>query len=129
MKNSILYIILLLFFACNNKKEKTLNLNLPEIVFTKDTFDFNTIRKNDSVKATFVFKNTGKSDLIIKNMSVGCGCTKIASYKDTIVPDESGNIDIVYHSSNDTSLVLKTIIVETNCKPKLHVLYIKGIVQ
>ncbi len=126
MKNNFSFFLLLLV-ACNSKNQKA--RDFPEIVFKKDTFDFNIIKKKDSVNANFIYSNTGKSDLIIKNMIVGCGCTTITSYQDTIAPNESGNINILYHSNDDTSNVLKTIVVETNCKPKLHVLYIKGVVE
>lgn len=129
MKNNIFFVLMILILACNIKKEKVSVLNLSEIIFTKDTFDFNTVKKGDSIKATFRFKNNGKSELLIKNMNVPCGCTKVSSYKDNIPADEYGSIDVVYHSDNDTNFVIKTIIIETNSKPKLHVLYIKGTVQ
>jgi hypothetical protein len=98
-------------------------------LFLKDTIDLKTIKKGDIIDISFSLKNTGYGDLIIKNSSVGCGCTKIKPLKDTINPGETVDLNLSYDSKNDSGRVLKTVIIETNATPKLHVLYIKGLVD
>lgn len=120
-------IIIFVFCCCGNYKGKP--IAIPEVVFLKDTFDFKKIQKGTVIDVTFNMKNSGKAALIIKNSSVGCGCTKIKSIKDTIEAGETADLNLIYDSKNDSGNIIKTVVIETNTTPRLHVLYIKGLVQ
>ncbi len=113
--------------GCINNQEN--NHKSPRALYTYDTFDFKKIRKGAIVNASFRLKNTGNLNLLIKNTSAGCGCTKVGYVKDTIPPGEAIDIKLNYDSKDDSGKVLKTFVVETNTNPKLHVLFIKGIVE
>lgn len=99
---------------------------VPEIKFKKDTFYFGEIKRGDSVNAIFPFSNTSSALLIIKKVGSSCGCTNAFSSKDSLKLNEEAIVQATYHSGKDSGNILKTIIVETNSKPVLHVLYIKG---
>jgi Protein of unknown function (DUF1573) len=124
---SIIGFLVIISFGCSYKNNK-LN-SMPKAYFDKDTFNFDTAKKGSTVDVLFALKNTGVSDLIIKRTSVGCGCTRVKSLKDTIPPGEIVDIKLIYDSKDDTGKVFKTFVVEANTDPKLHVLYIKGVVE
>ena len=122
----LVFIIVVNYNCTTNSKKLT---NMPQAMFLKDTFDFKKIEKGAIVDVSFSVKNIGPVDVLIKNSSVGCGCTKVKSIKDNIIPGETVDLKLVYDSKSDSGIVLKTFVVETNTNPKLHVLYIKGIVE
>lgn len=64
-----------------NKKEKT-----PEITFESMVHDYGQIYQGDNGECEFVFKNTGKADLILTNCRASCGCTVPTWPKDPIAP-------------------------------------------
>jgi hypothetical protein len=46
-----------------------------EIKFDKETHDFGNIPQGVPATYEFVFKNTGKTPLIVTNAAASCGCT------------------------------------------------------
>jgi hypothetical protein len=114
----------LLLSSCNNKGDAT-----AEIKFSKDTFLFERLRQGDSVIGVFDFINSGKADLIIKKLGLGCGCTNAYVSNDTLKPNERSKLFATYHSGKDSGSVLKTIVVESNTTPVLHTLFLKGNVE
>lgn len=124
MKINLFFWGIILLASCNSKKS-----SLPEIKFQKDTFSFGEIKRGDSVTANYFFSNAGETDLIIEKIGPSCGCTDAFSGKDTLKPKEESFIQATYHSGKDSGKVLKTIIVESNCSPVLHVLYLSGQVK
>lgn len=127
IKHLLLLTFLAALYACNGGNKKS--IKAPIATFVKDTFDFATIKKGDTANIIFTIQNTGTEYVVIKNSSVGCGCTKVNSLKNRIAPGEVGDLTLTYDSKNDTGKVLKTVVIETNTTPKLHVLYIKGVVE
>ena len=53
--------------------------SLPVIQFEEVEHDFGRILEGETVSYSFNFKNSGKSDLIIAEVSTSCGCT-VPSY-------------------------------------------------
>ena len=49
--------------------------NGPKIEFKETEYDFGTVMQGERLSHTFVFTNTGKSDLIISSAHASCGCT------------------------------------------------------
>jgi len=72
--------------------------NAPAIFFDDRVFNFGTLRHGKSVEHTFVFTNKGSSDLIIRSVRSGCGCTAIEPQKTLLKPGESGSIKAVFNS-------------------------------
>ena len=79
MKNSFLLFLIILAVPCNNSPDN--KQGQVNIKFVKDTFNFVELNKGAILKAKFKFQNTGTADLIIKKMSLGCGCTKATPEK------------------------------------------------
>ncbi len=88
--------------------------NAPKIVFENNVFDFGTKPSGPDVPHSFVFSNTGKSDLIIRSVRAGCGCTATHSEKTVIKPGEKSKIDMVFNTKNRVGNQYKSITVVTN---------------
>ena len=72
--------------------------NAPSIFFDQRVFNFGTLRQGKSVEHVFVFSNIGKSDLIIRSVRSGCGCTVIEPQMRLLKPGESGTIKALFDS-------------------------------
>lgn len=98
------------------------------ITFSKDTLDFGTVKKGDTVKMGFHFTNSGKSNLKIVNVVAGCSCS-VANYPhQEFAPGKSDSIIVKYFSANASpkELVSKSFVVQINSKPSIKVLTIQG---
>ena len=89
--------------------------NGPKIEFkAKDnTIDYGTVtKKKDNGIRSFEFTNTGDASLIITDVLSTCGCLVPTKPLDTIMPGETGKIDIKYNMTPGP--IRKTITVESN---------------
>jgi len=101
---------------------------LPVISFEKDFHDFGKINSGEKITYAFKFKNTGKSVLIISNVSTSCGCT-ISSYpKQPVKPGEESTIDVSFDSTGKYGLQTKSITVYTNADPPFTTLRIQSLI-
>lgn len=96
----------------------------PNIVFTEEKHDFGKIVQGEKVSYSFLFKNTGGSDLIISSAQGSCGCTVPSYPKDPIKPGAEGKIDVVFNSEGKSGAVEKTVTLVTNCNPGTKILTI-----
>jgi len=118
---SVLFILLL--FSCTEKKTKpetTKIKELTEIAFEENSHDFGFLNSGEIVVYSFVFENTGKSDLIIENAEADCGCIHAEFPKEPIKPGEKGKIDVEFDSSGMFGKHLKSIEIQSNCKETKH---------
>jgi hypothetical protein len=99
---------------------------LPVISFEKDFHNFERLVSGEQVTYAFKFKNTGKSLLIISNVSTSCGCTVSSFPKQPIKPGESASIDVSFDSEGRHGLQNKTITVFTNTQPPTTTLRIQA---
>ena len=74
--------------------------NAPKVAFEKTTHNFGTAKQNSQVTHAFHFKNTGKSDLIIRDIKSSCGCTTVKPDKNVISPGGSSSIKAIFHTGN-----------------------------
>ena len=101
-----------------NKKVKT-----PEITFETLVHDYGQINQGEN--GEFVFKNTGKADLILTNCRSSCGCTVPSWPKDPIAPGKKASIKVKYNTQR-IGQINKTITVESNAVNDRVVLKIVG---
>ena len=115
----ILFLIIgLVFITCNQKetgngKNKAVS-SPPEIEFNKLYHDFGTITEGEKVAYTFGFKNTGGTELIIKDAIAGCGCTIPEYEKKPVKPGEKGYVEIIFDSRGRYGNQYKSILLKTN---------------
>jgi hypothetical protein len=70
----------------------------PAISFENRVFDFGRISHGESREHHFIFTNTGQSELIIRAVRSGCGCTATEPQKSLLRPGESSSIYAVFNS-------------------------------
>jgi hypothetical protein len=96
----------------------------PAIAFEKEVHDFGELVDGEKVAYTFKFKNTGDTDLIIKDVKAACGCTTPQWNKNPIKPEQTGKIEVVFDSSGRKGDQQKTIRVFTNAAKQESMLVI-----
>jgi len=100
--------------------------SLPIIQFGETEHDFGRILEGETVSYNFTFKNTGKSDLILAEVSTSCGCTVPSYPKIPIRPGESGVVKVAFNSNGRRGFQNKNIVVVSNTQPNSTVLRIKA---
>lgn len=102
----------------------------PNIEFDNKVFNFGELIKGESVEHTFVFKNTGKSDLIIRKTKSSCGCTVVNPSDKVIKPGEASKLKVKFNSAGKKNKQNKSITVITNSpKNSQVVLRVTGFVK
>lgn len=100
----------------------------PVMTFSESEFNFGNIAQGEIVEHSFVFTNTGNSDLIISDARASCGCT-VPNYPNTAIsPGESGEITVKFNSKNRSGIQNKTITLTTNTENGTETLKIKSYV-
>lgn len=86
----------------------------PVASFSEETHDFGEINEGDKVECVFTLKNTGKRDLIIRNVKTSCGCTAVSPEKKIISANETVPLKVVFNSRGKRGRQNKAITVITN---------------
>lgn len=85
-----------------------------QIVAPEPNFNFGSIVQGEKLYHSFSIKNNGDTPLSILRMVPSCGCTAANASSPVIQPGKSGEIKIVFDSTNFSGKVTKNIAVETN---------------
>lgn len=99
---------------------------MPVLEFESDFHDFGRVIQGEKVSFGFKFTNTGKSDLIISNVSTSCGCTVPDFPKTPVKPGESHKIDVKFDSEGRRGYQNKTVTINSNTQPSTQVIRIKA---
>ena len=110
--------------AINNSEE----VQLPEIVFLKEVFNFGEIYQDKSISFDFKFKNIGNAPLIIRSVKASCGCTVAEWPREQIAEGNDGVITVTFNSGKRSGKQNKTVTLVTNEIPSTKVLTIEGTV-
>lgn len=101
--------------------EKADNRTAPadtRIEFSQLTFDFGKMTAGETVMHTFRFKNTGRENLLIRNIETGCGCTTADYTREPVAPGKEGKIEIAFNSSGRFGKQYKEIRIFANIPEK-----------
>ncbi|MRR22326.1 DUF1573 domain-containing protein [bacterium] len=99
----------------------------PVFKLDTNTVDFGKINQNSSADVEYFFTNEGKSDLIIRHVKAGCGCTALMPTENVIKPGARGSIKAKFNSGGYKGQIYKNIFVYTNDPKNSEVmLMIKG---
>lgn len=122
-------ILLILFVGILSINAKAQELNADSIVpifeFEQEVIDYGDIAQNSDGNRTFVFKNVGKSPLIISQVKGSCGCTVPTKPEEPIMPGETGEIKVKY-ATNRIGPFSKTVTIVSNASEEKKVVRIKG---
>ena len=102
-----------------DKKEEIDTLpKVPEITFEKTVYDYGNIYQGDNGESHFVFKNTGKADLVLTNCSSSCGCTVPTWPREPIAPGQSATITVRYDTKR-IGRISKAVYVDSNAGERI----------
>ena len=121
MKNTVLILMIFIFNFANAQTEKS----LPIMEFQETTINYGKITSDASGRRTFKFTNTGNAPLIISKVKGSCGCVVLDFPKKPIMPNEKGEIEIVYNVLKK-GRISRTVTVLSNTKKGRKILKIKG---
>ena len=89
------------------------------------SYDFGKIRQGIPVTHQFKFVNTGKTPLVITNVTASCGCTNPAWSREAVMPGQSGFVKATF-SAAALGAFDKTVTVTANIEQGSVQLKIKG---
>lgn len=121
-------VALLTAAGCFQVSDSKASNSAAKIEFENTEHDFGTLPYKGDGTFEFVFKNTGKEPLILKNVRSSCGCTVPEWPKDPIMKGEKGKIRVSYNTRIPGTFS-KSISVLTNVDEKPVILVIKGKVE
>lgn len=102
--------------------------NQPNIMFDHETHDLGNVKFGGNGSGTFTFVNSGKTPLIITNITSSCGCLTASWPKEPIAPLARGEITFRYDTKRPGP-ISKTLSVSSNAGNKpVYVLRVKGVV-
>ena len=127
-KAAIIILGLILIAGCGGDPgEKTSKKNA-KIEFNKNTHDFGELAFASDGSCEFIFKNTGKSPLVLNNVKSTCGCTIPEWPREPVGENESASIRVRYDTHRVGSFT-KSITVYSNASNSPKRLFIKGRVK
>jgi len=86
----------------------------PKIKWDNTTFDFGTAKQGDKVECTFVFRNEGENDLIIRKVKASCGCTATNPEKTVLKKGEESKINATFNTAGKSGKQYKSITIISN---------------
>lgn len=87
---------------------------LPKPVFEVYEHDFGDLKEGEKRTFVFEFVNKGKVPFIISKVHVQCGCTAPEWSDEPVLPNQKGQIKIVYNSSGKEGVQRKIVSVKSN---------------
>jgi hypothetical protein len=74
------------------------------------------VKEGPQVDIAFRFKNTGDKNLVVENVTAGCGCTIVEKPQEPFEPGETGTIKAKFTTQGHPGTNDKSIFVSTNAK-------------
>ncbi|MBP7506759.1 MAG: DUF1573 domain-containing protein [Prolixibacteraceae bacterium] len=87
--------------------------NAPVAVVENNVYDFGVLVEGDVAEYSYKIKNTGKSDLLIRNVKASCGCTAV-KHSNLVKPGETTDINVKFNSRGKKGRQNKSVTVITN---------------
>lgn len=101
----------------------------PLTTFVPDSkvHDFGVIKEKDGkVSHQFVLRNTGKSPVVISDVTAWCGCTTVGYTKRPVRPGESAKVTVTYNPLSRPGKFSKEVVVITGGGTTYTRLWVKG---
>jgi hypothetical protein len=89
----------------------------PTIRFDTTAYDFGRVYEGEMVGWYFKYKNIGSKNLVLLNVTAGCGCTTPEYSAEPLAPGAEGKIKVVFNSKGRSGHQYKTVSVESNGEP------------
>jgi hypothetical protein len=125
MKKSIVFIGVLLLFACG--QEQKVEVGQKTTMEITPEFNAGTVIKGEIIKAHFKVENTGDYPLVFGEVRGSCSCTVADKPEEPIQPGETGEIIAEVNTENlNSKNIVKSVTIMANTEPNLTVVTIKG---
>lgn len=130
MKISASIFLILLTLSCaenktSNKKNPEQHNNkttLPKFEFDTESHNFGKLTSGEILSYSFLFTNSGNTNLIIEKAEADCGCLKISIPQKTIAPGKKGIIEVQFNAGGMIGRQLKTVELHSNCADPKHLI-------
>lgn len=143
MKSIIISIQIFLLFSCINENENplidhndssvnekmetdTLQQNVTVVEFDNLVFDFGKVKNDTMIHAKYYYKNTGENVLEIEFVNPDCGCTDYVISSNSLLPGESGYIELQLDTKEKFGIQKIYAIVKLNSEQRFHKLLLTG---
>ncbi len=123
----ILILALVIAFAGSAARAQAPKDTTLVIAFDKTLYDYGTIVRGSDGTCVFTFTNSGKTPLILNNVSATCGCTVPSWTREPVAPGAQGTISVKYNT-NIVGNFTKSVTVYSNARNSPQPLTIKGTV-
>src|SRR5690606_3822519 len=105
--------------------ENQISADAPVFTLKDDrVYDFGKVKEGEIVEKTFAFQNTGKSPLLISNITASCGCTTPEWPKEPIPPGGESTIVVRFNSTGKPGQQSKAVTITANTEPPVIELFI-----
>ena len=131
MKPFIIFAAMVSLVACQQRNSKSAgeqpldptkdSANFTTIQWIDSTYkELGTVKEGPQVEIEYRFKNTGDKNLIIKDVTAGCGCTIVEKPQQPFSPGETGTIKAKFNTEGHEGTNEKSIYVIANTKGNVH---------
>jgi translation initiation factor IF-2 len=131
MKKLLLIVAAAGFIGCQMRTSKTAGeqpvdpvrdpANFTSIQWLDSTDqDLGTVKEGPEVEIAYKFKNTGDKNLVIEDVTAGCGCTIVEKPKEPYMPGQTGTIKAKFTTQGHAGTNNKSIYVTANTKGSVH---------
>lgn len=103
--------------------------NAGKFEFEETIHDFGEVAEGPLAETDFIFKNVGKSPIVIQEAHGSCGCTVPKWPQTPILPGKTGVIHVAYTSKGRVGPINKTVTINSNAQQSPMVLHIRGNVK
>lgn len=88
-----------------------------EMRVNKESHDFGAAKPGSVLSTTFTISNTGKADLIIEKVLIGCECLSVEYPKEPIPPGGKAELKITFRTEGYTGKNVRSVTLVTNGFP------------
>jgi hypothetical protein len=86
----------------------------PRLLLNNDAFRFGSVKRGETLTTSFVLKNDGQTELIIRKVTSSCTCLKWDQFPDRIPPGESREVNLAMQTNDLSGAQHKIITLITN---------------
>ncbi|KAA6352302.1 hypothetical protein EZS27_000252 [termite gut metagenome] len=123
MKKSIIFFVILITFGNYLYSQEALST----LSFEERIFDFGDIlEKNGKISHTFIFKNIGRTPVVVSEVVSGCGCTSHKYSPEPVAADKKGTVTVTYDPLYRPGFFSKEILIYSNGHKHINRIWITG---
>ena len=126
MIKNVLSVLYVLFVIWHPLRAQSLTA---AIAFDERVYDFGTVsEKSGKVSHTFLFRNTGKTPVVIDDIYSGCGCIGRVLSKDPVPPGGKGKLTIIFNPDYKAGFFSREILVYIDKGKQYSHIWVQGTV-